>query len=216
MRRFALSLVFSLAGFSAEAATSRGDFRAGYDAMMRQEYDKAIALFTSAIERGDLSRPNQALAFHYRGAEYLKKNQLAEAIRDLDNALRIDPKLVTAYNDRAIAYRRQGQYGRAIDDYGQAIRLRPDWHDWYLNRGMALTYLGRNDEAIADFTKALYYSPKLVRAFLARADVYLSRGDNANAAADYRRALAADRDLLTHYPSVAGKLARAGIVASTP
>ncbi len=123
MRRFALSLVFSLAGFAAEAATSRGDFRAGYDAMMRQEYDKAIALFTSAIERGDLSRPNQALAFHYRGAEYLKKNQLAEAIRDLDNALRIDPKLATAYNDRAIAYRRQGQYGRAIDDYGQAIRL---------------------------------------------------------------------------------------------
>ena len=103
-------------------ATSRGNFREGYQALLRRDYDKAIAHLTRAIEIGDLSRGNQALAYHYRGALYLKRERNEDAIQDLDRALALNPRLATAYSDRGIAHRRKGQYELAIADYTEAIR----------------------------------------------------------------------------------------------
>src|SRR5690242_19825738 len=133
-------------------ASARSDMKAGYDALRRQDHDRAISLFTSAIGSGDLNRTNLALAYHYRGAEYLKTNRYDEAIADLDRAIMLEPvKLPTAYSDRGIAYRKKGEYAKAIADYTEAIRVWPDLHDWYFNRGLAYAANRQYDEAIADF-----------------------------------------------------------------
>jgi tetratricopeptide (TPR) repeat protein len=208
MLRFPLAMVLSAILCTPACASGRSDLKAGYDALRRHDYEQAIALLTSAIETGDLSRANLALAYHYRGAEYLKTGRPDAAIADLDRAIALEPtKLPTAFSDRGIAYRRKGDFAKAIADYSEAIRLWPDWHDWYLNRGLAFAANGQYQEALADYERTLYYSPGLASAYVARADVFLKQGRNAEALADYRTALRQDSDLFGHYPGVAAKMA---------
>ena len=208
MLRIAFAIMLCVLSSLPAEATSRGNFREGYQALLRKDYDKAIDHLTRAIDIGDLSRANQALAYHYRGALYVKRERNDEAIQDLNRALELNPRLATAYSDRGIAHRRKGQYELAIADYGEAIRLWPEWHDWYVHRGLALSAIGRYDEAIADYTAALTLRPRLVGAMVARGDAHLAKGESANAVADFRRAMTLDRDLAANYPSVAEKLAR--------
>ena len=211
MQRIAFAILLCVLSSQPAGATSRGNFREGYQALLRRDYDKAIEHLTRAIDIGDLARATQALAYHYRGALYLKRERDDEAIQDLDRALALNPRLATAYSDRGIAHRRKGQYELAIADYSQAIRLWPEWHDWYLHRGIALSAIGRHDEAIADYGTALSLRPNLVSALVARGDAHLAKGETANAIADFRRAMTLDRDLAVTYPSVPEKLARLAV-----
>src|SRR5882672_8154471 len=108
MFRIPLGIVFAvLLSFSAEAS-GKADLKSGYAALLRHDYGLAIQYLTSAIEAGDLSRANLALAYHYRGAEYLKTGRDDEAIADFDRALALNPTLFTAYYDRGVAFKRKG------------------------------------------------------------------------------------------------------------
>src|SRR4051812_10833521 len=97
MHRSAKILSFVLAAFASAViivpacASSLSDMKAGYDALRRQDHERAISLFTSAIGSGDLNRTNLALAYHYRGVEYLKTDRYDEAIADLDRAVMLEP-----------------------------------------------------------------------------------------------------------------------------
>src|SRR3984893_18367072 len=126
MFRIALgSALAALLSFPAQAR-GKGDLKSGYAALLRHDYSLAIRYLTGAIEAGDLSRANLTLAYHYRGAEYLKTGRYDEAILDLEPALALERRLPAAYSDRGIAYRKQGDYGRAIADYNAAIRIWPN------------------------------------------------------------------------------------------
>ena len=56
VRRFSLAVMLGAILCAPAQASARGDLKAGYDAMLRRDYEKAIALLTGAIESGDLSR----------------------------------------------------------------------------------------------------------------------------------------------------------------
>jgi tetratricopeptide (TPR) repeat protein len=208
---FVLAALVSTMTVASACASARSDMKSGYDALRRQDHDRAISLFTSAIDGGDLNRPNLALAYHYRGVEYLKTNRYDEAIADLDRAIMLEPvKLPAAYSDRGIAYRRKGDYAKAIADYTQAIQVWPDWHDWYFNRGLAYAANRQYDEAIADFGRALYYRPDLVIAYIARGDAYLALGRKPEALADYQRARRNNGSVFAQFPSLAAKMTTLG------
>ena len=51
--------------------------------------------------------------------------QHQRAIKDYDEAIRLQPDLATAYNNRGIAYGNLGQQQRAIVDFNEAIRMAP-------------------------------------------------------------------------------------------
>ena len=209
MLRLALAIALCILASLPAAATSGGNFREGYQALLRRDYDKAIAYLTRAIEIGDLTRANQALAYHYRGALYLKRERIDESIADLDRAIALNPRLATAFGDRGIAHRKNGDYDLALADYGEAIRQWPEWHDWYIHRGLVFSLLGRYDEAIADYGTALRLRPRLVNALVARADAYLAKGETESAIADFQHAAMLDRDVAVNYPGIAERLVRA-------
>ena len=50
---------------------------------------------------------------------------LAEAMADLDAALRLDSKISAAYRIRAVIYEEYGDFNRALADYDEAIRVEP-------------------------------------------------------------------------------------------
>jgi tetratricopeptide (TPR) repeat protein len=213
MHRIPAGLFCAVMFAQAALASSGGELKAGYAAVLRHQYDEAIARLTAAIETGDLHPKDQALAYHWRGAEYLHKGEDAAAILDFNRALALDPTLATAYSDRGVAHRRQGHYELAVADYTEAIRLWPNWHDWYLNRGLAYEALGRHDDAIADFTKAVFYAPRLAKGYLLRAGAHADNNDLSEAAADIRQAMRIDADVFADFPMLAEKFRRLGLLS---
>jgi hypothetical protein len=84
---------------------------------------------------------------------------LERAIRDLDQAIRINPRVAVSYSNRGDAYRQLGNLDRAIDDLSEAIRLDPSITPAYVNRGLAYEKKGDIDKARADFNAALSRPP---------------------------------------------------------
>ncbi len=103
-------------------------------------YMELIFQFTQQYPQTD---PDDAEAFKNRGAAYGFKGEYDQAIRDLDQAIRMDPDDAGAFNNRGWAYYKKGQVDSAISDYDQAIRLRPDHALAFNNKGLALNEKAR-------------------------------------------------------------------------
>ena len=58
-----------------------------------------------------------------------------KAIKDYDEAIRLDPKDAIAFIDRGYAWSAKEDYDKAIKDYDEAIRLDPKNAPAFDNRG---------------------------------------------------------------------------------
>ena len=103
---------------------SLDDVKAGNAAANKGDYDKAIGLFTKAIESGELSRDDLSKTYCNRGFVWRSKGDLDKAIVDYTTAIEIEPKLANAYNNRGAALHDKGDYDKAIADYAKAISSR--------------------------------------------------------------------------------------------
>ena len=81
--------------------------------------------------------------------------QRADAIRDCDAALRLEPDEPMARWNRGLARLELQQYADALADLDAGKAAVRDEAHWSLNRGIALEGLGRTDEADAAFAAAL-------------------------------------------------------------
>ena len=64
-----------------------------------------------------------AEAFWGRGAAYALKGELAEAITDFTEAIRLNPKLAEVFYCRGLAYDKKGEKAKAEADFAQAEKL---------------------------------------------------------------------------------------------
>ena len=80
----------------------------------------------SAAEDKDLLAMVQASAariFFNRGIDWSHKKDNDHAIKDYDEAIRLDPKFSFPFNNRGVAWSEKKDYDRASKDYDEAIRL---------------------------------------------------------------------------------------------
>ena len=107
-----------------------------------------IEACSAAIKAGREKEKSETLAelFQTRGVAYRLSGDLDRAIADYGQALKLNPKLVTAFINRGAAYDRKGDYDRAIQDYEQAITLQPS-AEAHFNRGNAFLAKGQYDHA---------------------------------------------------------------------
>ena len=105
-----------------------------------------------AVKGGILAR-----ASYRQGRAYSAKRQYDLAIREYDEAIRLQPDFLLAYLRRGGSYRNKGLTDRAITDYSKAIEVAPDYARAYYHRGQAYTFKGTYDRAIADFKKPSSY-----------------------------------------------------------
>jgi len=152
--RLAAALVLVFAAALSAGAGALEDWQAGYDAENAGEFDLAIHHYTRAIQSGDLTQSGLARVFRSRGNSHYADGAEAEALKDYDTAISLDPGYVMAYVSRGVVYHRQGQYERAIADYDEAIRIDPSYALAYADRGGAFEQLERFEEAVSDFKTA--------------------------------------------------------------
>jgi len=97
------ALLATLVIASAAHANALDDGNAGLAALNGGDYDKAISLFSRAINSGELKGDDREFAYANRGRAYLKKGDLTSAIVDLDRARRDKPDDADAQNDLVAA-----------------------------------------------------------------------------------------------------------------
>lgn len=116
--------------------------------------------FSSAINYG----PGIAPAFYgtalvHRSFLYRTQNEFDLAIKDLDEAIRVNPKQRHAHRLRAYAYSKKGEFSKAIADATRAIELLPYDAHGYAVRADIYVVMGLDQFAIEDYRAALASNP---------------------------------------------------------
>lgn len=134
-------------------------FRLGWIYQSRFENEPiALRYYNRAL---DLD-PAMATAYNNRGVLRLTCNDPVGALTDLDQALKLNPRLMGALMGRGALYNQLQKLELAIADYDAFLEHSP--HSIfniaaYFGRGSAYARLGQYEEAIVDFEKALSLDP---------------------------------------------------------
>ena len=95
----------------------------------------------------------------YNGNIYKNKGDWDSAIREFNEAIRLNPNYSIAYNERGNTYYCKGEWELAIADFNEVIRLNPNNANDYNTRGVSYYYIGEWELANADFTEAIRLDP---------------------------------------------------------
>ncbi len=93
-----------------------------------------------------------------------RQDQIAEAIGQFQEAIRLKPNFAEAHNNLGNALNLNGQITEAINQYREAVRLKPDYPDARLSLALALQHQGQTADAIAQYREALRVNPDYIDA----------------------------------------------------
>jgi tetratricopeptide (TPR) repeat protein len=94
------------------------------------------------------------------GFALIDRGEVAAAIEQYTEALRIKPNSAETHNALGTALLKQGRPDAAMEQFVTALRIKPGFAEAHSNRGMVLAQLGNAEEAFSEFRKALEISPE--------------------------------------------------------
>jgi tetratricopeptide (TPR) repeat protein len=171
--------------------------------------DRQIQGCIALMQTKGLSPAELATAYNARGVAYYQSGEYETAIQDIEQAIRIYPKLAKAYYNRGIVDRAKGALDKALADFSDAIRLDPKYVFALNNRGLVYEVKTDYDHAIADFSEAIRLDPKYLDAFYNRSLAYKSKGDVDRASADYQQVLQLNPSLAPVLPQTTEQTGKA-------
>jgi tetratricopeptide (TPR) repeat protein len=133
--------------------------REGASALMRGQYDKAIAAYDEALAAPEIADFIEASIYSDRGVAKWRLKQTKEAIDDFNKSIQLSPENATVYNNRGNALMDLGHPDEAVKDFDRAIALSPNYGAAHNNRGNAHAALGQYEPAFQDFRKAVELMP---------------------------------------------------------
>jgi tetratricopeptide (TPR) repeat protein len=133
--------------------------------------------------------PQDGWGYLMRAFAYLSRFGLAEAIRDLDEAIRLQPDAPEALRLRGALRDMTGQRDGAIADYTAALKLKPRFARALAERGNVWRQKKELDKAIADYNEALDIDPQNFVAVSGRGVAWDLKGESDKALADYTQAI---------------------------
>jgi tetratricopeptide (TPR) repeat protein len=138
------------------------------------------------------NRPDSDIAAAYdkRGIEYFKRAEYDLALRDYEEALRLNPALASAHNNRGLVYENRRQFDLAIQSFDAAIKLNPRSVAALINRGNAFVRSGEFGRALQNFNQAIALDPTSAAAVLGRGNVYAAASQYNRALDEYDRGIA--------------------------
>ena len=93
------------------------------DCVQERDKELGISSCTEVIGSGRYSGKNLAWAYYNRGNAHAGLGDIARAIEDFDQALRLDPDDANAYNNRGNSYKSLGDYERVASDWDRSVRV---------------------------------------------------------------------------------------------
>ena len=101
------------------------------------------------------SNENEAKFYRTRALLYYDLKELHDAIKDIDEAIKIGPKMPEIYDFKARSLRYANKPKKALEAIEEGIRLFPKYTGFYNIKSEILEALGRNEEALQDINKAI-------------------------------------------------------------
>jgi tetratricopeptide (TPR) repeat protein len=136
--------------------------------------------------------PKDARDFMARAKQFSEKKEYDKAIKELDEAIKLDPKFADAYIARSSARLGNGDPLGAIQDLNEAITLDPKNPVPYCIRGNARVRLRFERKAIEDFSEAIRLRPEYAEAHAGRGTARAALKEYGKALADLNEAIRLD------------------------
>lgn len=136
--------------------TVQRTFDAALDALNAGHADEAAKAFLALTRsNADLGGPHANLGIIYR-----QEGKRAEAVAELEQAVRLNPQQPVFLNQLGISYRQQGQFAKAREAYEKAIELDPNYPAAYLNLGILFDlYFWDSKRALELYDRYLALTP---------------------------------------------------------
>ena len=148
--------------------------------------------------------PAETRLDHYWLAERARQlRQFPQAIRHLQDALRVDPDDFWSLNLMGVCHFNQGQADAAAANFTACIARRPNVIWPYLIRAVAFANMGQFENAQLDLARAQELSPRAYAVPLNRGFVYLQQKNYAAAKADFAKAAELRPDLAAPHLNLA-------------
>lgn len=142
-------------GLEANVAVAQGD-----KAVAAGHLDQAITYYRQAVQ----AMPNGGY-YHYKLSTALhKSNDTADEKKELEEAVRLSPKLSAAQGSLGFLLSQDGDAEGAIEHYRKAVEVTPRWTDAWINLAAALAITARYTEARQAVATALQLDPQNQRA----------------------------------------------------
>ncbi|MGV1014071.1 MAG: tetratricopeptide repeat protein [Methyloceanibacter sp.] len=170
--------------------------REGAAALMRGQYEKAIASYDEALTAPEIADFVEASIYSDRGLAKWRLKQTKEAIDDFNQAIQLSPENATIYNNRGNALMDLGHPEEAVKDFDRAIELSSNYGAAYNNRGNARAALGQYNPAFQDFRKAVELMPESAVPFNGRGKAHSELKRYHAAVRDLNRAIILDAKYL--------------------
>jgi tetratricopeptide (TPR) repeat protein len=161
--------------------------RQAFDSFQQGDLDRTEKLCAGILQY----RPQDFDALHLLGMLHFQRRRLAEALRFLSQALKINSGSVDAMSNLGLALDATGRHEEAIASYRMALRLAPDHPEILYNLANACLELGRLEEALSGYDSVLAVQPGHVGALVNRGNALQRLNQPVEAIANYDDALAA-------------------------
>jgi tetratricopeptide (TPR) repeat protein len=149
---------------------------------------EATDYFAKRIE----ANPADSFAYFARAESFLHKKELDKALKDLAEAVRLDPNHNDVRNVYGAVYAAKGDYDQALEQFNQVLGREAENVDALTTRGVILLKRQDLDRALADFSKALQSEPDCLTALKGQCMIFASRSDWEGALADIEQILLLD------------------------
>lgn len=164
--------------------------REGAAALLRGDYERAIAAHTEALKSEELSDPLRSNILNDRGLAKWQLKRPKRAIADFNRAIELSPDYAIVYNNRGNAVMDIGRPDEARKDFDRAIELAPSYGAAYNNLGNALLALEEYDAALMAYRRAVKLMPTNPVPFNGRGKSQTALKRSYAAARDFSRAIA--------------------------
>ena len=145
----------------------------------------------------DYERARRAARYVEKGRELHKVGDLAGALMDFNEAIRIDSDYPDAYMQRGLVKADRGDVDGAIDDFNRTLERSPDHVQAFYQRAIANEKKDDFEGAIADLTKVIQESPEFPEAYFRRAQLQFELKHYDEAIGDYTSVLELDKSQLS-------------------
>ena len=165
-----------------------------------QEYGKALSAVDNALNRlPKKDKEWRSLTFASRAEVYTAMGDTIKAMKDLSDAIQIDPTNARFYNTRAQLNYELKNYALADADYQKMINMDQGDVMGYMGIGRNANAQERWDEAINQFNHVIKLAPDYSSGYSFRADAYIGQEKWSEATDDLVKALDIDGDNKAFY-----------------
>ena len=120
--------------------------------------------------------------YHFNlGVYYQKMGNIANAIKEYEAVLMLDPNNAEAHNNLGVIYREKNELDKAAEHYQFVVSLNPGMEEAHNNLGVIYYLKGNYREAGAEYRKALELNPGNLKSLINIGLVYKSQGQTKKA-----------------------------------